>query len=323
MNYPELSTTKQQRRLFSTVGLSFFILAVLCSTLQIVAHLLASAIYPEYSQNPWLNLAVLTLPWYILAVPYTLIMLRMKTVGVPVKRKMKAFDLLCCFPVAVTLMYVGNITGLVINGIISAVTGSQPINSVESLIQSSGMGASFVFVVILAPIVEELLFRKFLIDAVYPFGECACVLLSGIMFGAFHGNFYQFFYAFLLGCLFAFVYCKTGKVIYTILLHMFINFMGSVIAPWILSLINIEAMQNGDISQLLTENPLGLLIYLGYSGLLMLMFVLGIVILILRRRKIRLDKGQITPNHSFITIVFNAGMILFFLSCAVMFVQNI
>ena len=48
------------------------------------------------------------------------------------------------------------------------------------------------------------------------------------MFGLFHGNLNQFVYTFLVGAFWAFIYVKTGRLRYTIYLHMALNFMGSV-----------------------------------------------------------------------------------------------
>ena len=80
-----------------------------------------------------------------------------------------------------------------------------------------------VLVVILAPICEELLFRKFIIDRIVNYGEVPAMLISGLMFGLYHGNLAQFMYAAGIGIFFAFIYIRTGKIGYTIALHMFVN----------------------------------------------------------------------------------------------------
>lgn len=83
-------------------------------------------------------------------------------------------------------------------------------------------------VVFAAPIVEELLYRKMLIDRIAAYGDGVSVVVSGLLFGLAHGNFSQFFYAFGLGALFAYVYIKTGHIGYTIGFHMFFNLIGGV-----------------------------------------------------------------------------------------------
>lgn len=77
--------------------------------------------------------------------------------------------------------------------------------------------------VICAPIFEELLFRKLLIDKVVVYGEGTAVLMSALLFGMAHQNSMQFFLAFGVGLVAATVYVKTGRVIYTILIHFSIN----------------------------------------------------------------------------------------------------
>ena len=52
------------------------------------------------------------------------------------------------------------------------------------------------------------------------------------MFGLFHLNLFQFFYAFGLGLMFGYVYMRTSQLRYSIVMHMIINFNGSVLAPW-------------------------------------------------------------------------------------------
>ena len=67
------------------------------------------------------------------------------------------------------------------------------------------------FLVIVGPIFEEWLFRKQLIDHTRKYGEKTAILLSGLAFGLFHMNLFQFFYAFLLGLMFGYVYTRTSS----------------------------------------------------------------------------------------------------------------
>ena len=73
-----------------------------------------------------------------------------------------------------------------------------------------------------------------LTERIVKYGELAAVLASGLFFGLFHGNLNQFSYAFLLGLFLGFIYVKTGKLGYTIGLHMAINFIGSSLGTWML-----------------------------------------------------------------------------------------
>ena len=85
-----------------------------------------------------------------------------------------------------------------------------------------------VYAVIGAPIVEELAFRKALLDGLSGTHEGYAAVISGLLFGLMHGNHMQFFLAFFLGMLFARVYQRTGRIIYTMLLHGIINLTGTL-----------------------------------------------------------------------------------------------
>lgn len=83
---------------------------------------------------------------------------------------------------------------------------------------------------ILAPVVEELVFRGILLERLRPFGDMAAILISGFAFGLFHMNLYQFFYATALGLVFAGVVLKTGRLWHSMLLHAIVNTTTSVIS---------------------------------------------------------------------------------------------
>lgn len=115
-------------------------------------------------------------------------------------------------------------------------------------------------VVIIAPIVEEIMFRHILFNHLLPDGEMFAVVISAIAFGLFHMNFYQGFYAAALGLLFGLIMIKTGNLYYTIGLHMIINFLGSVESMW------------------LSDLPL---ISFAYTILLYIIAAIGIVLLVI------------------------------------------
>ena len=103
-----------------------------------------------------------------------------------------------------------------------------------------------IYAVIGAPIVEELTFRKALLDRLHDTHEGYAAVVSGLLFGLMHGNHRQFFLAFFLGLLFAMVYQRTGRIIYTMLLHGIINFTATL--PELLSLAGVDVSQFWDIA---------------------------------------------------------------------------
>jgi len=178
-----------------------------------------------------------------------------------------------------------------------------------------------------------LLFRKLLIDRIYKYGEGIAVVTSGLMFGLFHGNFSQFFYAFGIGMIFAYIYCKTGKLRYSIGLHMIINTIGSVAAPLLLKNANMDvlnklgttAFNNKENNAALHQALPGLIALLIYVLVVFLVFLAGIVLLIIFRKRIAFAKGTVTlpKGKRASTMWLNVGMILFTAVCLTMFVTSL
>lgn len=92
----------------------------------------------------------------------------------------------------------------------------------------------------LIPIIEEVLFRKL----VFGFMRKRCsylwsMLVSSILFGAYHGNLVQFIYASVCGMLLAYLYEIYGRIGAPILAHMTMNVVANImtefgIFTWIL-----------------------------------------------------------------------------------------
>lgn len=108
--------------------------------------------------------------------------------------------------------------------------GVEEQNSLDQLLNGLTYEAlpMYLYMVIGAPVFEELVCRKFLLDRLHPYGEGYAVAVTALLFGIIHGNSGQFFLAFLLGALFAVVYLRTGKIIYTMILHAMINLTATI-----------------------------------------------------------------------------------------------
>ena len=144
----------------------------------------------------------------------------------PEKNSLSVGGFLALVCICYAAMIAGNIVGILINSILSP----NSVNLIGDLATSSGLTLETVVAfVALAPVFEELVFRKVLVDRVLPFGEWPAILFSGITFGLFHGNLTQFFYAALLGMILAYVYIRTGNILYTMGIHACINFLGGVL----------------------------------------------------------------------------------------------
>lgn len=120
-------------------------------------------------------------------------------------------------------LYLFNLlTTLLMMGI-EALSGSSTGNLLESMANTTPPGLYLVIAGLMAPVMEELIFRKLLLDRLRPFGDRCAILVSALAFGLFHMNLYQFFYAVALGLIFGGVVLKTGKVWHGMLLHAIAN----------------------------------------------------------------------------------------------------
>ena len=142
---------------------------------------------------------------------------------------------------------------------------------------------------------EELLFRKLLTERIVKYGELPAVLASGLFFGLFHGNLNQFSYAFLIGLFLGFIYVKTGKLRYTIGLHMAINFIGSSLGTWMLRVTGYMDTMETLTKFLNTKDPtvladlgngiVGMFIFGSYASLILMMAGAGLILTWLNRKK--------------------------------------
>lgn len=110
---------------------------------------------------------------------------------------------------------------------------------------------SLVSTAVLTPIFEEIMWRKTVLNGASRYGLGPAILLSGIAFGLWHGNFAQAFGCMLCGLVFAFVYAYTRKLIYPIILHMSINGLASLVA--VNDIVLSKCMQRNEFEELPDE----------------------------------------------------------------------
>ena len=314
------------RKEFSTIGIALSVMLVVAFGAQLLWFSVPAAI-PQLQgllqKKFWTWLGV-GIPMYLLAMPLGALILWLVPAAAPEKKPFSIGKFLIFVPVAFFITYAGNIIGTFLSMFLSSGTAENPLN--ELAMENSLW--KVLTMVILAPVMEELLFRKLLIDRAVRYGEKTAVLLSAITFGLFHQNLFQFFYAFGAGLLLAYLYVRSGKLRYPILLHMIVNFMGSVVAPAVMSLVDQEQLlqlQNLPAQEMIqgTMQILpGLLLMLLYLMLLVGLSIAGLVLLIIFGRRLTWKEipGQLPLENKFKTVYLNFGMIMFVALCLVMFV---
>ncbi len=313
---------KDVKKHFSKLGLRYFIGTLIIYAVQLGISGLCAMIWPQVAEDYNLYFLSAMMPMYIIAIPIMVYLIqRIPAENVAAKKKMKLSHGIVAFLICYAGTIVANIAGLGVTSVISIFKQSQVDNVMVNLVGQLHPVVTILITVVCAPIAEELLFRKLLIDRTVKYGEGTAVVLSGLMFGLFHGNLNQFVYAFFLGAFFGFIYVKTRNVLHTVLLHMGINFVGSVAGVLVLDISGynaiMEATMNGateaEIMAISMENAAGMMI-LGIYGMAIIGMVLaGVILFIVNRKKFTLSQGEVVipKGKRFTTVILNLGMILY------------
>ena len=314
MNYEILKTYKKH---FSLLGLMYFLGALIIIGVQVAVSMLVLAFAPSLLDNPNLSLLVSMLPTYTIAFPLTSLLIH-QVPGVQMKKhNMKPTQLLGAFAISYALMYLSNLAGQFFTNIIGIIKGSPVDDAIADLVSELNPLTAFFVMVLLAPALEEWIFRKLLVDRTIRYGEGTAIFLSGLMFGLFHGNLNQFVYTFLIGAFWAFIYVKTGRLRYTIYLHMALNFMGSIGSLVFLGAIS--TLEGGSSAMNGFHFLLGMLIPLAivipYLIVVFGLVISGIVLLVTNWKRFRLIPAELfIPKEKRFSVIFlNAGMILYVL----------
>lgn len=312
---------KGTRKHFSKLGWMYFLGTIMISVIQLLAGLVIGILKPEWLLNYNTNLLLSMVIVYGIAMPLMILMVRWVPAVKPEQHKMKLGQFLVALIMCFGLAYGCNFIGICLTGIIGAIKGSEVENILVNVVGETSLLFNFVFMVICAPVMEEFIFRKLVVDRSIKYGEGVAVLLSGFMFGLFHGNLNQFAYAFSIGLFFAFIYVKTGKIGYTIGLHMIINFFGGIVATLLMEAINYDAYlaaaKNGagaeEMMGLMLQSLPGWIAYGIYTIFVFGSIIAAIVLFVVFRKRFVLKKSeeQSTKGKMLVGVFINTGMGVF------------
>lgn len=317
------SQLKQAREYFSKIGFLYLGGTLLTFGVQWLTILIISTVKPAWLHGMTESLLVSMLPMYLLAMPLMILLVtRMKGEQVVKTYKISVGKMMQAFFMSYAILYVSNLLGVLLTTGIGLLKGSPVQDVLSNLVLSENKWIIFIFTVLVAPFYEEVVFRKLLIDRAVKYGEGVAILLSGLLFGLFHGNINQFVYAFSLGLFLGFIYVKTRRLRYTVILHMVLNFMGGIVTSWILEKVNFQEMEQN--MQVLMSNSFagmpvsrsaisGLILMLVYVLVLIVFVITGIVLLIVRRDRFKLSAGTLAlpKGKRFAAVIVNPGMILY------------
>lgn len=310
---------KKARKMFSRLGFAVFAIFLLTTVVQYAALLAAQLWFPAVLFSEWGIWLLTMLPQYLVAMPVGMLLMRRVPSHIPQHHPLGLSRGVKFFFISIFAMFSGNIIGNLVTMLASFLTNSPVQNPLNLFVTGENLAAELLFMVILAPLYEELIFRKMLIDRMNPYGGKTAVVLSALLFGLFHGNFNQFFYAFGLGLVFGYIYLNTGKLRYTVIAHMLVNFISGVCAQEIVSRVNLDGLDQG-------QSPNGWFFALaGYGLLLVVGSIIGLVLLCVNKRSLKYPAGSLElPRGSRVRVCcLNVGMGLILVCCAILMIVSV
>lgn len=96
--------------------------------------------------------------------------------------------------------------------------------SIEAATSSSTTISMFVYASFVAPVIEELVYRGFVLGALRKYGKVLAIVVSALLFGMMHGNIPQAIFAFSVGLVLGYV-AEEYSIKWAIAIHMMNNFV--------------------------------------------------------------------------------------------------
>ena len=300
---------KKERQNVANLAMGIASITLFTIVAQVVLTVILLIVAPQINYTTTVQLILNAVTMYGIGMPLSMVFFSRCDIMPAEKKNPKFLTVVALIPICFLLTYVGSVLGTMVESLVASLMGRSAYNPVESAVSSVPLWAVFLFFVVLAPIFEEIFYRRVVINRLRRYGDLPAILVSGILFGVIHGNLSQFFYAAMLGILLGAVYVHTGKLRYTISLHMMINFMGSFYTMLM------QQKFGGEIPTEFTDAvaeafPTGYRMMVAYSNLYTISFLLGIPAMIYFIQQLRLKKGAVTLNgkNSFRVVLLNWGV---------------
>lgn len=233
----------EARRQFSRLGWAYVVFFLISAGMQLLTSTVAIVLAYAGLGSMNMDMAMLLSQFSMYGIGFPIfyvLIRRLPAWKMTEPRRMDPGQMVLVVVFCFGLTYMGNMIGQLLMTAIGALRGTVVANPVDSLVMEMSPWAVFASTVVIAPVMEELMFRKLLIDRTVQYGQKTAVIISGVGFGLFHGNFFQFFYACAIGMVFAYLYSSTGRIRYSIMIHMMINFVGGF-----LSLFLVQGLDQG------------------------------------------------------------------------------
>lgn len=302
---------KSMRQTFSHIGASLALYEIFVALLILIISFVLTYFFKltfEGEAAIALNWLLTFLCQHVMGFLFLVFLMNLKK-PLPIERKKKKISLkeaIIIGLMSLGVMHIGSMISNIFSVFFEKATNSELVNSVSQMISQTNVFITIAVVVIIGPIIEEIVYRKMVLDRIRIYGEKYAVIFSSILFALAHGNFFQVFYSFGLGCIFGYLYIKTNNIKITIALHIFLNFCGTII-PTIMFSIPDEMIKTSVLA-----------IYIAVSCIVS---VLSLFMLRVAMKNITFEKSNLlglTLGDKLKTSCLNVGM----LSCFALAVYN-
>ncbi len=286
------------------VGWALFLMVLCNLAAQLILHSLIQRYFPAFYQSEYYGVVITLLTVAGVGYPVFLTVIRKVPDSIPMgggAAKLSFRQFIGLFFVCTAVMYLSSFAGSIISLLLTKLKGSEVGNPVEEFLSNSNIYLNALYIAIIGPAMEEYIFRKVLLNKLRRFGDLPAILFTSIAFGLYHLNLSQFIYATTLGMIFSYTAIRTNTIKYTIIIHIMINTIGSVIAP--LTLNNNNAM-------------------LLLSLWVIVSIVIGMTLFQKNRRGILLEGGEEEVDKK-TEYYLHIGTVLYFLVCVIMMVLQI
>lgn len=226
------SEARQYRRVFSRLGWALTLMLALSLGGQVLLQLLLLGLVPKLLSQTDMLYLISSLCTYCIGLPVGLLVLRTLP-AVPraePPRPLSAGQAIQLWLVCVGSSFLLNMLTQWFLDWMGQVRGIPLTNPV---VQMSAM-SPWLGVLLscgLAPVAEELCFRRFLLDRLRPWGDGFALCASALLFALFHGNLFQSLYTLAIGFLLGGITLYTGQLRWAVLFHAAFNFLSTGLAP--------------------------------------------------------------------------------------------
>ena len=289
---------------FSRIGWGLLLMVIAQQGAGSVLLLALQLLYPALMENSWVLLSVNFLPLYLLGLPLLVYMLRsLPDLPAPEKTRIRGSHFALLALASMTALYGLSTLSNWLGEWIGQLKGGEVLNPLDLVVGDGSPWAVLLFVVLLAPLGEEFIFRGLLYKKLAGYGAKTYILCSALLFALYHVNLYQVFYAFALGLVLAWLTYASGNIRASVALHLLVNLLGTGL-PLLLSAFP-------------EESRLPTILFYVIVGLLCAVGVLSAMILARRRGELPMPFGTCAAPAP--KAVFgNAGMIVLLLTLGAM-----